>query len=59
MRYEIERWAMTESEMKSILSRIRWSLDLEEAAECDVIIEAIVENYQLKRILFKKLMNFF
>ncbi|MBK7106155.1 MAG: NAD(P)-binding domain-containing protein [Ignavibacteriae bacterium] len=55
MRYEIERWAMTESEMKSILSRIRWSLDLEEAAECDVIIEAIVENYQLKRILFKKL----
>lgn len=55
MRYEIERWAMTESEMKSILGRIRWSLDLEEAAECDVIIEAIVENYQLKRILFKKL----
>ncbi|MBK7981715.1 MAG: NAD(P)-binding domain-containing protein [Ignavibacteriae bacterium] len=55
MRYEIERWAMTESEMKSILSRIRWSLDLEEVAECDLIIEAIVENYQLKRILFKKL----
>ncbi len=55
MRYEIERWAMTESEMKSILSRIRWSLDLEEVAECDLIIEAIVEKYQLKRILFKKL----
>ncbi|MFZ1290745.1 MAG: 3-hydroxyacyl-CoA dehydrogenase NAD-binding domain-containing protein [Melioribacteraceae bacterium] len=55
MRYEIERWAMTESEMKSILSRIRWSLDLVDAAECDLIIEAIVENYQLKRILFKKL----
>jgi 3-hydroxybutyryl-CoA dehydrogenase len=55
MRHEIERWAMTESEMKSVISRIRWSLDLHEASECDLIIEAIVENYQLKRVLFKKL----
>ncbi len=55
MRHEIERWAMTESEMKLILSRINWSLDLEEACDCDLIIEAIVENYQLKRILFKRL----
>ncbi|MCB0730949.1 MAG: FAD-dependent monooxygenase [Ignavibacteriae bacterium] len=55
MRHEIERWAMTESEMKSILSRINWQLDLNEVTECDMIIEAIVENYQLKRVLFKKL----
>ncbi|MCB0743977.1 MAG: NAD(P)-binding domain-containing protein [Ignavibacteriales bacterium] len=55
MRYEIERWAMTQSEMKSIMSRINWKLDLAEVSDCDLIIEAIAENYQLKRILFKKL----
>ncbi|MCW8849638.1 MAG: 3-hydroxyacyl-CoA dehydrogenase NAD-binding domain-containing protein [Melioribacteraceae bacterium] len=55
MNHEIERWAMTESEKKSILSRISWHLDINEASECDLIIEAIIENYQLKRVLFKKL----
>lgn len=55
MNHEIERWAMTESEKKSILGRISWKLDLDEVADCDLIIESIVENYQLKRILFKKL----
>ena len=55
MNHEIERWAMTESEKKAILGRINWQLDIDEASECDLIIEAIVENYQLKRILFKKL----
>jgi 3-hydroxybutyryl-CoA dehydrogenase len=55
MRHEIDRWAMTESEMKSISSRISWKLDLDEISDCDLIIESIVENYQLKRVLFKKL----
>ncbi len=55
MNHEIERWAMTESEKKSTLSRINWHLDIDEASDCDLIIESIVENYQLKRILFKKL----
>jgi 3-hydroxybutyryl-CoA dehydrogenase len=55
MNQQIQRWSMTESEKKSILNRIRWNLDINEASECDLIIEAIVENYQLKRILFKKL----
>ncbi|MDX1700577.1 MAG: 3-hydroxyacyl-CoA dehydrogenase NAD-binding domain-containing protein [Melioribacteraceae bacterium] len=55
MNQQIERWSMTESEKKSILNRITWHLDINEASECDLIIESIVENYQLKRILFKKL----
>lgn len=55
MRHEIDRWAMTESEMKSVMSRINWQLDINEVSDCDLIIESIVENYQLKRILFKKL----
>ncbi len=52
---EISRWAMTQSEMKSILSRIKWSLEIEEVADCDLIIEAVEENFQLKRVIFKKL----
>ena len=55
MNHQIERWSMTESEKKSILNRINWQLDINEASECDLIIESIIENYQLKRILFKKL----
>ncbi len=55
MEYEISRWAMTGSEMKSILSRISWSLEMEDVKECDIIIESVEENFQLKRLIFKKL----
>ena len=39
MEYEISRWAMTESEMKSILKRIKWTLEFEDCKDCDIIIE--------------------
>jgi len=55
MMHEIDRWAMTESEMKLILSRINWNLDLNEVSECDLIIESVAENYQLKRLIFNRL----
>ncbi len=55
LHHEIDRWAMTESEMKSILSRIRWNLDLTEVSECDLIIESVTENYHLKRLIFNRL----
>ena len=55
MEHEIERWGMTESEMKSVLSRITWTLDLEDVSECDLIIEAVAEDLELKEEIFKKL----
>ncbi|MEE9430155.1 MAG: 3-hydroxyacyl-CoA dehydrogenase NAD-binding domain-containing protein [Melioribacteraceae bacterium] len=55
MMHEIDRWAMTESEMKSILSRINWNLDLNEISECDLIIESVGENFHLKRLIFNRL----
>ncbi len=55
MEHEIERWGMTESEMKSVLSRITWTLDLEDVKECDLIIEAVEEDLELKEEIFKKL----
>lgn len=55
MEREIARWAMTQSELKSIMSRIKWSLDFSEIPECDLIIEAVDENAELKKEIFKQL----
>ncbi|PID59854.1 MAG: 3-hydroxybutyryl-CoA dehydrogenase [Ignavibacteriae bacterium] len=55
LKHEIERWAMTESEKKSILSRINWNLDINEVSECDLIIESIDEDFKQKTELFKTL----
>ncbi len=55
MRHEISRWAMTESEMKSILSRIKWSFKLEDAKGSDLVIEAVAEDFDLKKSIFQKL----
>ncbi len=52
---EIKRWAITTSEKKAILSRIKWSLKLADAAECELIIEAVDENMELKKTIFKQL----
>lgn len=55
MEREIARWALTQSEMKSVLNRIKWTTELSEIPECDIIIEAVDENYDLKRKIFKEL----
>ena len=49
---EIKRWTMTNSEKKSILSRIKWSLNFEDVKDCDLIIEAVDENFELKKHIF-------
>ena len=55
MEHEISRWSMTKSEMKSIMSRIQWSLDINEVAEADFIIEAVEESFEQKRKIFSVL----
>lgn len=55
MEREISRWAMTQSEMKSILSRIKWAVDYSEIPNCDLVIEAVDENYDLKKKIFKSI----
>jgi len=52
MEHEISRWAMTKSEMKSVMSRIQWSLDINEVNEADFIIEAVEENFETKQRIF-------
>lgn len=52
---EIQRWGMTISEKKAILQRIKWTTNIEEVQDCDIIIEAVAEDLNLKREIFKKL----
>jgi 3-hydroxybutyryl-CoA dehydrogenase len=52
MEHEISRWAMTKSEMKSIMNKIQWSLDINDVKDADFIIEAVEENFETKRQIF-------
>ena len=52
---EIEKWGLTESDKKAILSRIQSSSDLSLAEDAEIVIEAIPEEFELKRSLFEKL----
>jgi 3-hydroxybutyryl-CoA dehydrogenase len=52
---EIKRWSLTQSEKKSILSRITWSLDFNNVDETDLLVEAVDEDFELKKEIFKQL----
>lgn len=52
---KVEKSKITEEEKNETLSRLSKTIDLEEAKDCDLIIEAIVENMQIKKQLFKEL----
>ena len=51
----VEKKRMTEEEKEQALSRITKSLQLEDAANVDIVIEAAVENMAIKRTIFEKL----
>jgi 3-hydroxybutyryl-CoA dehydrogenase len=52
---EIRRWAITQSEKKAILSRISWDTTLDKIKDCDLIIEAVDEDFELKKSIFQKI----
>ncbi len=51
----VEKGRLDESEKESILSRITASVSLENASNADLVIEAVVENMDIKTQLFKML----
>ena len=51
---EIKRWTLTNSEKKAILSRIKWTTGYDKLADCDLIIEAVDEDFELKKSIFKQ-----
>ena len=52
---DVEKGRKTEEEKQGILGRISMSLDLQDAAEVDIVIEAAVENMDIKQSIFKQL----
>ncbi|MGM0896875.1 MAG: 3-hydroxybutyryl-CoA dehydrogenase [Bacillota bacterium] len=51
----VEKGRMTEDEKTQVLGRIQSSLDLKDAHDVDIIIEAAVENMEIKSTIFKTL----
>ncbi|RZT21150.1 MULTISPECIES: 3-hydroxybutyryl-CoA dehydrogenase [Fictibacillus] len=52
---QVEKGRMEESEKETILSRVTSSVSLENASKADLVIEAVVENMDVKTQLFKML----
>lgn len=52
---DVEKGRKTADEKMAILSRIQMSLDLKDASDVDIIIEAAVENMEVKQSIFKQL----
>ena len=52
---DVEKERKTEEEKEAVLGRITMSLDLQDAREVDIIIEAAVENMDIKQSIFKQL----
>ncbi|MDR7073884.1 3-hydroxybutyryl-CoA dehydrogenase [Fictibacillus barbaricus] len=55
---QVEKGRMEEVEKEDILSRLTSSISLENASKADLVIEAIVENMDVKTQLFKMLDQF-
>ena len=52
---DVEKGRKAEDEKQAILSRITMSLKLQDAADVDIVIEAAVENMEIKQSIFKQL----
>lgn len=52
---QVEKGKMTEEEKANILQRIAPSVDLQHASAIDLVIEAVVENMEVKTSLFAQL----
>jgi 3-hydroxybutyryl-CoA dehydrogenase len=51
----VEKGKITEEQKNDALTRLTMTLDLKDAADCDLVIEAIVENAGIKKDIFKTL----
>ncbi len=53
----VNKGRMTEEEKKEILSRITPTTDLNQLKDCDFVVEAITENFEIKKQLIQDLDN--
>lgn len=54
---KLEKWAITPAEKKLILSKLHLANKLEELADCDLVIESVTEDLQIKKNIFSTLDN--
>ncbi|WP_163858146.1 3-hydroxyacyl-CoA dehydrogenase family protein [Paenibacillus elgii] len=52
---QLEKWAITPVEKKLILSRIAKETYIHRLAECDMVIETVSEDLEIKKEVFRKL----
>ena len=48
----IEKVKISEADSKNILSKINWSIDMEDIAHSELVIEAVIENMAVKQKIF-------
>ena len=51
----VEKEKITQEDMDQVLSRINWDTNLDLAADSDFVIEAVLEDIDLKKQIFQKL----
>ncbi|KRQ87893.1 putative 3-hydroxybutyryl-CoA dehydrogenase [Caloramator mitchellensis] len=51
----VEKGKISEEDKNNIVSKIHKSINVEDAKDCDLVVEAIIENMDAKKELFKKL----
>ncbi|MFD2672943.1 3-hydroxyacyl-CoA dehydrogenase family protein [Marinicrinis sediminis] len=52
---QIEKWALTQSEKKLVLSRIQKVTEYNRLSQCDMVIETITEDTEAKKEVFERL----
>lgn len=52
---DVEKGRKTEDEKDAVLNRIQLSDDKKDAADCQLVIEAAVENFDIKKSIFEEL----
>jgi len=51
----VDKGKMAAEEKSAILGRIKTTTRLEDLAEADIVVEAVVENFDIKKVIFQKL----
>src|SRR5688572_25085533 len=51
----VEKGKMQQADMDGCLGRLKGTTSLEDLADCDIVIEAIIENAQLKKETYAQL----
>jgi 3-hydroxybutyryl-CoA dehydrogenase len=53
--HELEKWGITSSEKKVVLSRVKFAADIDELAGTDMVIETVNEDLETKKNVMRRL----